>query len=136
MYHCLQFLHLNVPLQYHQDGDYCACYDLLWGAPVFTSRKAGQHVLLVQVQVQVQGTFSFFGNLGTPHTWGPLIPGDLSYLGTSHTWGPLLPGDLSYLGTSHTWGPLIPGDLLYLGTSHSRLSLIEVWVIKFQTFAF
>ena len=35
MYHCLQFLHLNVPLQYHQDGDYCACYDLLWGAPVF-----------------------------------------------------------------------------------------------------
>ena len=52
----------------------------------FTSRKAGQHMLLVQVQGQGQGqgpvTFSFFGNLGTPHTWGPLIPGDPSYLGT------------------------------------------------------
>ena len=55
-------------------------------------------------------TFSFFGNLGTPHTRGLLIPGDLSYLGTSHTWGPLIPGDLSYLGTPLTWGPHIPGD--------------------------
>ena len=72
--------------------------------------------------------------LGTPHTWGPLVHGDSSHLGTSHTWGPLILWDPSHLGTSYTWGPLIPGDLSYLGTSHSRLSLIDVWVIKFQTF--
>ena len=31
--------------------------------------------------------------LGTPLTWGPLIPGDPSYLGTSHTWGPGIAND-------------------------------------------
>ena len=57
--------------------------------------------------------------MGTPHTWGPLIPGDPSYLGTPHTWEPLIPGDPSYLGTPHTWRPLIPGDPSYLGTLHT-----------------
>ena len=57
--------------------------------------------------------------LGTPHTWGPLIHGNSSYLGTPHTWRPLIPGDPSYLGTPLTWGPLLPGDPSYLGTPHT-----------------
>ena len=36
------------------------------------------------------------------YTWGPLIPGDPSYLGTPCTWGPLIHGDPSYMGTPHT----------------------------------
>ena len=62
--------------------------------------------------------------LGTPHTWGPLIPGDPSYMGTPHTWGPLIPGDPSYLGTPHTWGPLFPGDPSYLWAHHNWGSLV------------
>ena len=58
--------------------------------------------------------FSFLGNLGTPHTWGTLIS----------TWGPLIPGDPSYLGTPHTWGLLIYGDPSYLGTHHTREPII------------
>ena len=56
----------------------------------FTSRKAGQHVLLVQGQGQgqVQVTFSFFGNFGTPQILGPPIPGNPTYTGTPHAWGP------------------------------------------------
>ena len=33
------------------------------------------------------------GLLGTPPTFGPLIPGEPLYLETPHTWGPLIPGD-------------------------------------------
>merc|ERR1711923_611005 len=57
--------------------------------------------------------------LGTPCTWGLLVPGDPSYLGTPHTWELLIPGDPSYLETPHTWGPLIPGDPSFLGTPHT-----------------
>ena len=65
--------------------------------------------------------------LGTPHMWGPLITwvllitGDSSYLENPHTRGPDIPGDLSYLVTLNTWGPLYRhlGTTTYLGTPHT-----------------
>ena len=62
----------------------------------FTSRL--RHGLLKASEVMFLGTFI------------PLsILGHLSYLGTPHNWGPLIPGDPSYLGTSR---PLIPAEIL------------------------
>ena len=86
--------------------------------------------------------------LGTPLTWGPLIPGDPSYLETPHTWGPLIPGDPSYSyplahrvlvfefssslrrlsffqSTSFSW-------LLYL--CHHDIGTDSVWMRYFLTF--
>ena len=71
-----------------------SCRRHLWMAPILTF----SHVLFLCWVLSYSET---------PHTWGPLIPGDPSYLGTPHTWGPLFPGDPSYLWAHHNWGSLV-----------------------------
>ena len=72
--------------------------------------------------------------LGTPHTWGPLIPGDPSYLGTPHTWGPLIPGDPSYLGTPHTCGPIITGDPSFFSFLQGTLAFLATLAMQIGIF--
>ena len=92
---------------------------------LFTSRKAGQHVLLFQVmtvglfQVMTIGFLVGRGHLAFLETCVFLILGDLIYLGTQHT------EDLLYIGTPHTWVLHISGNPSCLGTPHTWGPLIQ-----------
>ena len=65
-----------------------------------------------------------FVPLGTPLTWGPLIPGDPSYLGF------LLPRDSSYLGTLFTF--FQSSSFFEFFTSVTMIKwLIQFWWVTF-----